>query len=370
MLKHRWSLAHNYLSGITAGRWWRLLADNGFAVDPAYWHRGAFITLVSMMNSISAAIETARFDARVEATPLAGAPLFVLGHWRTGTTHLHNLLALDTANFTFANTYQVVNPLTFLTTEAVNSRLFAGFVPPKRPMDNMALSFQTPQEEEFAPLLMSGLSPYLAASFPRREEHYSRYLTFDGVADEEVDRWKRSLVWFMKKLTLKHPRPVILKSPPHTARVRLLLELFPDARFVHIHREPYTVFQSSRHYFDTAMWYTYLQRPDLDDLDGRIIRRYVVMHDALFRDQVHIPKGRFHDVRFEDLERGPEHTMERLYEALGLEGFDALRPRLRAYLAPLAGYEKNVFPPLERSLRARIASAWGRWFDAWGYSVS
>ncbi len=241
-LKHRWSLSHNYLAGITAGDWFRLLRDNGFAVDPVYWHRAAFVTLASLMNSASRWIEERRFGEAIAAAKPAGPPLFVLGHWRNGTTHLHNLLALD-PQFAFANTYQVTSPHTFLSTESINTRLFKHLVPPKRPMDNMALSFQSPQEDEFALLLTTLVSPYLGATFPRREDHYSRFLTFRDATAEEIDTWKRGFVWFVQKLTLKDRRPLVLKSPPHTARIRLLLEIFPEAHFVHIHREPYTVFQ-------------------------------------------------------------------------------------------------------------------------------
>ena len=49
---------------------------------------------------------TRRFDA----------PLFILGIWRSGTTHLHNLFAQDD-RFAFANNYQVCFPRTFLTME-------------------------------------------------------------------------------------------------------------------------------------------------------------------------------------------------------------------------------------------------------------
>lgn len=366
-IKHRWSVSHNYLAGITAGDWFRLLYDNGFAVDPLYWHRAAFITVASVMNAGYRRIEQWRFSQDVNRTSLAGPPLFILGHWRTGTTHLHNLLALDTQQFAFANTYQVVNPHTFLSTEAINTRLFAGLVPPRRPMDNMALSFQTPQEDEFAPLLITRLSPYLGGTFARRESQYAKYLTFQEATAEEVARWKSGFLWFLKKLTLKYGRPLLLKSPPHTARVKLLLEMFPDARFVHIHREPYTVFQSFRHYYDTAMWYTYLQRPTLEDLDDRIIHRYQVMYDAFFHERQLIPKGQYHEICFEDLERDPEGQLETLYQTLGLPGFATFRPALGAYVESLKGYEKNTFAPLPRDLRHRIASAWGPSFEEWGY---
>ncbi len=127
------------------------------------------------------------------------------------------------------NTYQVVNPLTFLCTEAVNSKRFARLVPPKRLMDNMELSFQTPQEDEFAPCLMTLRSLYVGISFARREDHYLRYLNFDGVDRDEIETWKAAFLWFLKKLTYKYRRGLLLKSPPHTARIRLLLEMFPEA---------------------------------------------------------------------------------------------------------------------------------------------
>lgn len=365
-LKHRWSVGHNYLAGITFGDWWRLLAANRFDVDAPYWHRAAVVTALSLVNSVHRWRER-RWDADIAATALAGPPLFVLGHWRSGTTHLHNLFAQDVDQFAYANTYQVINPHTFLATEDLNSRLFAGLVPKTRPMDNMALSFRTPQEDEFAPCLMTGLSPYMGVTFPRHDAAYERFLTFHDASPEEVAAWKAAFLWFVKKLTLKHGRAIVLKSPTHTARVRLLLELFPDARFVHVHRHPYEVFQSFRHYYDTAMWYTYLQRPDLEVIDARILARYTEMHDALFADRALVPEGRFHELRYEDLERDPLGQMRETYARLGLAGFDRAAPRLTAYLATLRDYEKNAFAPLAPDDRARVAQEWRRSFEVWGY---
>jgi len=367
-LKHRWSLAHNFLAGITAGDWLRLLRENRYEVDPTYWHRAAFVTLSSLMNSIHRFREERQFAEVVAATAVP-PPLFVLGHWRTGTTHLHNLLALDTDQFAFANTYQVVNPHTFLTTEEVNSRTFAWMVPDRRPMDNMRLSFQAPQEDEFAPCLMSLRSPYLGVSFPRREDHYARYLTFRGVPAAEVDAWKSAFLLFLRKLTFKYQKPLVLKSPPHTARIRMLLELFPGARFVHIHRHPLDVFRSFRHYFDTAGWHTYLQRPDVGAIDDRILGRYTALHDAFFAERDLIPKGQFHEMSFADLERDPVGQLRRTYDTLGLEGFERLAPKLEREVAALTGYRKNVFPPLDPALQRKVVRAWRRSFAEWDYPM-
>jgi omega-hydroxy-beta-dihydromenaquinone-9 sulfotransferase len=49
------------------------------------------------------------------------------------------------------------------------------------------------------------------------------------------------------------------------------------------------------------------------------------------------PAGRFHEIRFEELERDPLGQMRRLYKQLDLAGFETLRPGYERYLAPLAG---------------------------------
>ncbi len=367
-LKHRWSIGNNYLGGITSGDWWSLLRENKFSVDWPYYHRAAFISLTSVMNSWYRRKERRLYQSEIERVEIEEPPLFILGHWRSGTTHLHNLLAQDTRQFAFPNTYQVVNPHTFLCTEEVNTRRFAFLVPKKRLMDNMALSFEAPQEDEIAQCLLTLQSLYLGMSFPRKEDYYARYLTFHDVSPEEIAEWKAGFTWFLKKLTLKYGRTLLLKSPPHTARIRMLLELFPDARFVHIHRNPFEVFQSHQHFFDTATWYTYLQRPDVEGIDERIIQRYRILYDAFFTDQPLIPDGQFHELSYEELERNPVHAIRTLYERLGLEGFDTMEPSLREYLDSISGYQKNAYPDLSPELRDRAAQEWKRSFEEWGYS--
>jgi len=342
-LKHRWSVANNYLAGITLDRWLVLLREN--PVSPAYLHRAAFITAAACMNSIAHRRER-RLDDEIHSTELAGPPLFILGHWRSGTTHLHNLLALDTTNFAFANTYQVTNPLTFLTTEETNTRRFARLVPEKRPMDNMAMGFDLPQEDEFAPCLDTLKSSYLGISFPLRQEHFDRYLTFEGVAAEEIREWRDSLMTFCRKLTYKYRRPLLLKSPSHTARIRLLMEWFPGARFVHIHRHPHEVFRSNQHYWDTAVWYTYLQKPDRSQLDLEILRRYRTLFDAFHAQRPLIPADHFCELGFAELERAPLQSLEMIYQKLSLPGFERALPAFEAYIASQSGYRKNRFKPL------------------------
>ena len=366
-LKHRWSIGHNYLTGITFGKWCKLLANNRFQISPAYLHRAAAITLASLSNSAFAAVENVRYGKAIDQAATPKAPLFILGHWRSGTTFLHELLAQDTSRFQFPNTYQVVNPYTFLTTENFTTRMFPWLVPDKRPMDNMALKFTSPQEDEFAPLLMTLTSLYLGTSFPRRMAHYDRYMTFRDADPREIADWQSAFIQFCKKLTLQDQRTLLIKSPPHTARIRTILQMFPDARFVHIHRDPYRVFQSQRHFFDTAGWYTYLQKPDLDAIDEGILQRHEVMYDAYFEDLPLIAQDRIVDLRFDDLEADPVGEIARVYKHLSLDGFAPFEPKLRAYVDGLKGYQKNTFSGLDAATKAIVANRWSRSFDHGNY---
>ena len=82
------------LSGITAGDWARVLIDNGFAVAPDRLPKAATITAQSLQNSAVAWHERRRYGPAVGGVAVP-PPVFVLGHWRGGTTHLHYLLAAD-----------------------------------------------------------------------------------------------------------------------------------------------------------------------------------------------------------------------------------------------------------------------------------
>jgi hypothetical protein len=355
-------------SGITLGDWLRVLRANRFAVDLPYWGRAAAITLSSVANTLLRWQENLRFGRRARAANVA-PPLFVLGIWRSGTTHLHNLLARDD-RFAYPNFYQANHPHTFLSTERPLARVVDMLLPETRPLDSVKLGAWEPQEDEFALCCLTGRSFYLSLAFPRRAEHYDRYLTFRQAGASEVGEWKAALTWFVQKLSLKYGRPLVLKSPGHTCRVRMLLDLFPEAKFVHIHRDPFTVFQSSKHMMRKAWpWWT-LQRPDEGGLDERIIRQYKEVFEVFFEERGLIPHRHFHELSFDELEKDPIGQIRELYQRLELPDFEHVELVLREYLHSLSGYRKNTFPELSPELRERIAAEWRRCFDEWGYPVS
>lgn len=357
------------LRGIVARDWWRLLRDNRFAIDREYLGRGWALTVMSIRNAIAKRAEERRFGA-VTAAAQVQPPVFIIGHWRSGTTLLHELLAMD-EQFTYPTLFQVSNPHTFLSWEEQVAAYYRSAREPAqtRPQDNMEITFDSPGEDEAALAMASLYSPVIAWAFPRREAFYDRYYTFGDVPPAELAVWKTTLVWFLKKLSIRYPKPAVLKSPTHTCRIRLLLELFPEAKFIHIHRNPYDVFRSTQQLYARAVPFSYLQQPPPNQVDEGIIRRYTLIYDAFFAEQPLIPARNYCEIGFEDLEHDMIGQIGRLYEQLHLVGFDALRSRLEQYIVARQGYQKNRHEALPESIRTRLARSWRRCFDTWGYAA-
>jgi|GEM_PF-5298004 len=104
-----------------------------------------------------------------------------------------------------------------------------------------------------------------------------------------------------------------------SCRIKVLLELFPEARFVHIRRNPYDVFRSTQHWVRTGTSVWALQRPDHGDLEGRTLRQYREVYDVFFEERGLIPGGHFHEIGFEALEADPIGQVRGIYEALALQ---------------------------------------------------
>jgi hypothetical protein len=164
----------------------------------------------------------------------------------------------------------------------------------------------------------------------------------------------------------------VLKSPANTGRIKSLLSLFPESRFVHIHRSPYDVFCSNKHTLLTAGPWWQLQRikhKNDDEIHARVIELIKTLYDGYFAQRSLIPSGRLHDIAYEELERDPMGELRSAYAALNLPDFQQVEKSIAAYVASIANYKKNVFPELPADLRERLHREWRQSFDEWGYAA-
>jgi hypothetical protein len=347
--------------------WLRLLLRNRCAVHLRYLYIAAVVTAVSILHVLLRLLQDAWFGDRPGRTPLRQPPLFIIGHWRTGTTLLHELLILDPRHG-FPTTYECLCPHHFLLTESWLPRLLWFFVPARRPMDNMPAGWDRPQEDEFALCMLGQPSPYLTIAFPNRPPQDQLAFDVEGLPPRQRQGWQQALLGFLRRVAWRAPqRRLVLKSPTHSCRIPILLKLFPDARFVHIVRDPYVVFPSTVNLWRTLYETHGLQKPTGAGLEDYVFATFRHLYGRIEKCRSLVPPGRFHELRYEDLIRDPEGELRRLYDRLDLGGFDGLLPRLRAWLAANAGYRTNRYRPLDPHLEAEITRQWGEVIRRYGY---
>lgn len=346
----------------------RLLARNHFAVHPRQLWIAAVASVVTVGNMVGRWFTTGLYGDAVRRTDLVGPPVFVIGHWRTGTTLLHELLCLD-PRFGSPTYLHCFAPNHFLLSERLLKGPLKFMVPDKRPMDNMAAGWDRPQEDEFALCLLGLPSPYADIAFPNRPPVFPGSLDLSGLTPSQLARWKRGFRRFLQAVTYRDPRRLVLKSPPHTARVKVLLEMFPDARFVHIVRDPYVVFSSTVNLWTSLGRKHGLQTPrDQHRIREKVFTEFRTIYDRLEEAKPLIPRGQFHELRYEELVKDTPGKMRHVYDALDLGGHDEFEPRLRGYLAATKGYEANKYT-LSEADRDEVTLRWGDVIQRYGYGT-
>jgi omega-hydroxy-beta-dihydromenaquinone-9 sulfotransferase len=350
--------------GCSFSAWTRLLIRNRFAVHWSRWHYAVLYTLVSVGNSGLGLLQKIVFGRRVARTVITDPPIFIVGHWRTGTTLLHELLVLDDRHIGPTG-FECVAPQHFLLTERL-APLVGFMVSKHRAMDNMDSSLYHPQEDEFVWIMQGQPSPYLTLAFPNRPREHERYLALEQLTTRELEAWKRPLFRFVQQLYFRHRKTVVLKNPNHSFRIKVLLDMFPHAKFVHIIRDPYVVYPSSIHLLKSLSRVHSLQRPSFEGLEERVLTTYVDLYRRVDEGRKLVDPSHFYELRYEDLIADPEGQLHRLYEHLGLGGFEEYRPRLRQYLADHADYATNSYG-LTAEQREIVTQRWGEIIDRYGY---
>lgn len=345
----------------------RLLARNRFCVHPKRAAGCLFDLACGLANTSFKGIQRLTLGSRIDRVELDDHPIFVIGHWRTGTTLLQELLALDPRH-RCPTTFECFLPNHFLLTERL-LKSWTGFVlPQKRPSDNMEMGWEYPQEDEFALCNMGIPSPYLTIAFPNEAPQFSEYYELEEIDDAQRLRWQRALVRFLKQVTWKAPGRLVLKSPPHTFRLPLLKQMFPKAVFLYIVRNPYVVFPSTLRLWKSLYAAHGYQEPTYQGLDSHVFQTFSRMHARLEATRGLIDPGRFCELRYEDLVRDPVGQMRAVYQRLSLGDFATVEPAVRAYAESHADYQTNRYH-LTPEQHREITRRWKPYIDQHGYGA-
>lgn len=336
--------------------------DKGFRNK--YYLTKSVCRLLSMLQPIENV-----YYRKLAGQPLEMDPVFIIGHWRSGTTFVHNVFSCD-KHFGYNTTYQTVFPNLMLWGQPFFKKNMAFLMPDKRPTDNMELKVDLPQEEEFALANMMPFTYYNFWFFPKHMlEYCDRFLLFDNISEQDRRVFKDTFTKLIKiSLWNTGGTQFLSKNPPHTGRVKTLVEMFPNAKFIYLKRNPYTVFESTRSFFTNTIQPLRLQNISNEQIESNLIEVYRRLYYK-FEEQKHfIPEGNLVEVRFEDFEQNAFDMTEDIYSKLNLPGFDESKANIEKYLGKKKGYKKNQYKYDDRTVKI-VEENWGMALKDWGYSL-
>lgn len=232
-----------------------------------YVPRTIMIFIINFINLPFRIYERLFINPKYKRAKIEEPPIFIIGHWRSGTTYLHSLLSKD-SKFGYVSTYQSVFPDTLFVT--LGRMLFKGFttllIPGRRPGDNVSLHPSYPQEEEFALGVKTPLCFYYMWMFPRAIRGlYNSSIRFSNVDASMLKDWEQDYKLLINKALKNTGGNIYLsKNPPNTGRIKQLKKMFPNAKFIHIHRNPIDVYMSTK---------KLLQEDDATSATSEYIRR-------------------------------------------------------------------------------------------------
>ena len=344
----------------------RVLSANG-GVAPRALPRAALALLVAAARLPSTLAERAWVAGRLRKAGNMPPPVFIVGHWRSGTTHLFNILSRQ--GFSYVTPIAAGMPWDFVGLAAALGPVLERMLPRERFIDGIPVEPDSPQEDEIPLANMSPLSFYHGIYFPKAfDANFDRGIFFESCADEEIRRWAATFVHFSRKVWLAGGRRTLLvKNPVHTARIRAIRQIWPDAKFIHCVRNPYEVFFSMRNFYDKLLPAFALQRHDGLSVDRIVLDGYRRIMDRFIADRPEIAEGNFVELRYEHLSARPMEEIAALYETLGLKGFAEAEPAFRRYLEGVRDYRRNRYEYPEKDL-ATVEAAWGPYIERWGYA--
>jgi hypothetical protein len=359
-------LKNSYLTaGISLPNLFRLLHRNKISFRPKYLFRVIFLFQSAIWSSFFAIFEKLKYEKKIRKVVLPEDPVFIIGHWRSGSTLLHQLMSLD-SNFTAPTLFQVAIPDSFLSSRNYYKPIMHLMVSKFRPMDRVKLGMDEPQEDEYAIYRITRFSPLERLVFPKKSNYFLLDLPSFLPDNSQLIDWENKFMWYLRKLFLMSGKPIVSKNPFNSLRINELRKLFPEARFIHIYRHPFNVIPSTIH-----MWNIVQQQNSLNRLAGKpVLDEVVTVFDrilsAVRKDTASLPEEKFYEMCFENLESDPVMEITKLYKAFNLNYNNAFEEKLKLFLSVIKGFQKNTFH-LSKDEKTFIRQRLGHHMDHYGY---
>jgi len=340
----------------------------GNKVGPKYRLKVVITYIFVTVTTAFRKIDHLFFRRKLEEFNFKAPPLFIIGHWRSGTTLLHNLLTKDPFA-AYTTTYQCVFP-----DNQKSKWLFKTFMrifmPSVRPGDNLEISVDFPQEDEYAMSNLTHRSYYHFFYFPSGYRNlYKKYIRFETLTGEEIDDWKqlyRQMI--IKALLNSGGSRIVLKNPVNTGRMLRLLEIFPEASFVHIIRNPVIVYLSTLKFL-TQLYPTLQLEPFTEeDISEMVLEIYGKLMRDYLEDRKQVDPDRILEIRYEELVEDPIQSLELIYQRFSYPDFPDMKTVFTDYLNSIGSHKIDSYTMSQKELD-RVMEHVGFAMKYWNYDM-
>jgi hypothetical protein len=358
----------------------RLIVAEPFRLRRALFLWSVFVGLsaLSALNMLCLALDRIFFP-RFRDIPIV-APIFIVGNGRSGTTHIQRILSADGERFSTFKTWELLLPSILQhraveLLEAFDRRVLGGLLQRRLTQsEDQALAEirklhdwqATGSEEDDFVMFTNWSSVSLTWPFPYPELEYLFW------TDRMPPEKRRRILGFYRSMLQRllfcreGDRIHCCKSPQFTLKMRGLLELFPDARFIVMLRHPYETIPSLLDLM-SQYWRGMGASESLVEASANLLGEIQI---AQYRHALEVvdelPEDRQVVVEFRDLLADPKKVVEGVYARFGLqisEMFDRFLEEERE--AAKTFRSQHVFEledqgPSRERVRRELADLFGR----------
>ncbi len=365
---HHKKLKSEPMGGYNLKTFFKVWARGG-PVSKKYKPRFRWALWTSFMTFPMRIIENIRFAGKIRRTKIEKDPIFIIGFFRTGTTYLHLLFAKD-KNLGFMSNLQGYTPNFYLSFEKLSRDLLQESLPPTRPMDNVPLLLDEPIEEEYAVGARSEYSIYNALIWPKKFDYFSRFLTFDDCTSCDILRWEKLYHRALQKVTFSRGgKQLVLKNPPNAFKIKYLIKMYPNAKFIFTYRNPYTLYTSMYKFWLKTCEIFGLQdfKEDYDKIRDGYVRLFIESLEKLKETKHLIPPENYIEIKYEDFVDNPIPFMKEIYEKFNLEGYNEVEPKfIEHYENQKKGYVANKWD-INDEVISEVNKHWNVYREKYGY---
>jgi len=310
------------------------------------------------------------YHERIKNHQLSEDPIFILGYYRSGTTFLQRVLALnsDWANINQLHTAIPECSISFSRFFMTIFQFFSKLLKSKNEFHKTEWDWNLVGEEDVGlTCLASEATCYWSFMFPSKaEEYFDRFSYFKDENQKDINFWKDEYTHIVKRFSFMFKgQQMLLKSPPNVAKIKELIELYPKAKFIFIYRNPYQVLKSVRRLWAINGKMNFQNNPSPEVIDQLTIKDFSSSIDRYYKYKSLVSPSNIFEIKYEDFMSDPKSILENLWSTFNLKNSNIISSMVE-YIKKHDGegvtqhkFDHKDFELAEKDLH--------KYIDLWGY---